>query len=132
VSARRSDMRSGHVGQYWIGGYEKVRDGAIGTLTSVPFKVTARFASFYVAGGNSHATRVELIAVGEEKPFYTITGNNSEELQPVVVDLRRVEGGEIRVRLVDESRGGWGHVNFDHFRFHAQRPGPLTPPSVQL
>jgi GTP pyrophosphokinase len=26
------------------------------------------------------------------------------------------------VRLVDENEGGWGHVNYDDFRFHAERP----------
>ena len=32
---------------------------------------------------------------------------------------------EIFIRLVDEESGGWGHVNFDDFRFHAQKPsGP--------
>ena len=30
------------------------------------------------------------------------------------------------IRLIDDSAGGWGHINFDHFRFHEQRPGALT------
>jgi len=34
VAPRRSDMRSDHVGQYWIGGYEKLEDKPQGTLTS--------------------------------------------------------------------------------------------------
>lgn len=132
VSARRSDMRSQHFGKYWIGGYEKLQDAPVGTLTSVPFKVTARFASFYLAGGNTEKTRVELVAVDEDEPFYTISGNNTETLRQIVVDLRRVEGRPMQIRLVDESRGGWGHLNFDHFRFHAKRPGPLTPATQHL
>src|SRR5436305_11125198 len=42
VSRRRSDMRSGHQGNYWVGGYELHGDDATGTLTSIPFKVTHR------------------------------------------------------------------------------------------
>src|SRR4051812_34928015 len=53
VAPRRSDMRSEHVGQYWIGGFELgATDDATGTLTSVPFKVTQPWASFLVGGGD--------------------------------------------------------------------------------
>lgn len=132
VSARRSDMRSGHLGQYWIGGFEKAGDRARGTLTSAPFQVTARFASFWVAGGNVDTTRVELLAVGESKPFYQIGGRQTEELSQVVVDLSRVLNRQMQIRLVDESSNGWGHINFDHFRLHETRPAAITPPGVQL
>lgn len=132
VGPRRNDMHSRHEGQYWIGTFEKLGDAPTGTLTSVPFKVNARFASFYVAGGNSEKTRVDLVAVGEDKALYTISGRNTEELSRVVVDLRRAEGREMFIRIVDEASGAWGHINFDHFRFHDERPGPLTPPSIQL
>ncbi len=36
------------------------------------------------------------------------------------------------VRLVDESSGGWGHLNFDNFRVHARQPGPISQPDVRL
>src|SRR5689334_9163593 len=49
VSSRRGDMKSNHVGDYWIGGFEKVGDDPTGTLTSVPFKADHRWASFLVA-----------------------------------------------------------------------------------
>ena len=132
VSARRSDMRSSHHGQFWIGGFEKLGDKGVGTLTSVPFKVTQRFASFWIAGGGADATRLELIAVGEEKPLYQIGGRQTEELSQVVVDLQRVLNKEMQVRLVDQSQNGWGHINFDHFRLHEKRPAELTPASVPL
>lgn len=132
VSTRRQDMSSRHYGEFWIGGYEKAGDEAVGSLTSDAFRVTQRFASFYVGGGNTSATRVELWGVNDDKPFFTTSGRNIEDLSRVIVDLRRVQNGEMFIRLVDESSGGWGHINFDHFRLHAKRPGPLTPPKVQL
>src|SRR5205807_4845781 len=51
VSPRRSDMKSQHQGQYWIGTYERAGDKPQGTLTSVPFRVTHPWASFLVGGG---------------------------------------------------------------------------------
>lgn len=132
VAARRSDMRSGHFGKYWIGTFEKSGDQGTGTLTSAPFKVTQRFASFWIAGGGVEGSRLELIAAGEEKPFYQIGGRQSEELSRVVVDLERVLNKEIQIRLVDQSNNGWGHINFDHFRMHEKRPAELTPASIPL
>ena len=132
VAARRSDMRSGHHGQYWIGTFEVNGDKGKGTLTSAPFTVTQRFASFWVAGGAADGSRVELIAVGEEKPFYQIGGRQTEQLTQVVVDLQRVMNKQMQIRLVDNSDNGWGHLNFDHFRLHEKRPAELTPPSVPL
>src|SRR5690242_10362234 len=46
VAARRSDMRSQHQGNYWIGTFEVAADDPQGTLTSVPFKVTLPYAAF--------------------------------------------------------------------------------------
>src|SRR2546423_283048 len=33
-----------------------------------------------------------------------------------------LKGKEIFIRLVDKHAGGWGHVNFDDFRFHTEKP----------
>ncbi len=132
VAARRNDSRSRHHGEYWIGGFEHLGDAPKGRLTSAPFKVTANFASFYVGGGNTEATRVELWAVGDEKPFYKISGRQVEDLSRIVVDMNRVKGREVFIRLVDASSDGWGHINFDHFRLHQESPGPVTPQALTL
>jgi putative membrane-bound dehydrogenase-like protein len=126
VSPRRADMKSNHAGEYWIGSYEKQGDDPQGVLTSVPFQVTQPWGSFLMAGGNHANTRVELVRKGqnnnEGKVFFQISGSESETLRPVVVDLKEHLGQEIFIRVVDEQSGHWGHVNFDDFRLHAQRP----------
>lgn len=132
VAARRGDMRSGHQGNFWIGGYEKLFDPPVGALTSVPFPVTQPFCSFLMNGGEHHETRVELVRTDTGKPFFEVTGHNDEHLRQIVVDLKDVAGKEIFIRVVDEHKGGWGHVNFDHFRFHATKPAPLTPAYVKM
>ncbi len=125
-------MRSRHTGEYWIGGYEVAGDKPQGTLTSAAFKVTHPFASFRVAGGPHRETAVELVTA-DGKAFYHASGHETENLEPVVVDLRSVQGQEIRIRLVDRHSGGWGHINFDDFRFHAARPNlPQRPAGSPL
>ena len=116
-----TDKQSLHTGEFWIGGYEKLQDPPQGTLTSVPFKVTHPWASMLVAGGALAETRVELLDEAG-KVFFLINGTNAEELSPVIVDLRNRKDKLISVRIVDKSSDGWGHVNFDDFRFHEKRP----------
>ena len=111
-----------HEGEYWIGGYEKHGDAPTGTLSSAAFEVSAPFASFLIGGGSDPATRVELLREGTEQPFFTASAANYESMQRVVVDLSAELGRRIFIRLVDEARGGWGHLNFDDFLLHAERP----------
>src|SRR6266496_539626 len=122
VAIRRTDMQSRHQGDFWIGTYEIGGDTPQGTLTSEPFKVTQPFASFLIAGGSHENTRVELVRADTQRVFFKVSGYDSENLRPVVVHLREQLGKEIRIRLVDKESGGWGHINFDDFKFHAERP----------
>src|SRR5439155_20621687 len=73
----KDNKDSQHTGQYWIGGYEKLRDEPLGTLTSEPFRVTHGWCSFLVGGGSSRQTRVEIVTADDDKVFYSATGNNS-------------------------------------------------------
>lgn len=132
VASRRRDMQSGHAGDFWIGGFEKYGDPRTGTLTSAPFVVSQPYASFLTNGGDHEQTRVELVRKDTGTVFYKVNGTNSESMRPIVVDLRAHVGKEVVVRLVDEHRGGWGHLNFDHFRLHETRPARLTPPMIVL
>ncbi|WP_353620848.1 PVC-type heme-binding CxxCH protein [Stieleria mannarensis] len=132
VHARRQDMHSNHDGQFWIGGYEKVGDEPTGTLTSAPFIVSQPYASYLANGGDHESTRVELLRKDSGRVFYQSNGTNSETMRRVIVDLRAHVGKEVMVRLVDEYTGGWGHVNFDDFRLHANAPARPTPAMVAL
>ncbi|HTA31754.1 MAG TPA: PVC-type heme-binding CxxCH protein, partial [Candidatus Cybelea sp.] len=122
VAARRADMKSNHHGNFWVGSYEVAGDAPKGTLTSAPFKVTQPYAAFLVGGGSLPGTRVELVRADNQQVFFKASGNDSENMRPVVVDLQKLFGVEIFIRLVDEESGGWGHINFDNFRFYAAKP----------
>src|SRR5437867_1445935 len=92
IAARRKDMKSQHQGDYWIGTFEALGDDATGTLTSAPFKVTHRWASFLVAGGSTEGNRVELARAAAKKVFFKVSGFNTENLAPVVVALEMEMG----------------------------------------
>ena len=121
VKARGREA-SAHAGEYWLGGYEKLGDDATGTLTSEAFTVRAPFASFLVGGGAHATTCVEVLAAADGRKLFATSGANYESLQRVVVDLSAELGRAIRIRIVDQQKGHWGHINFDDFRFHAERP----------
>jgi putative membrane-bound dehydrogenase-like protein len=122
VAKRRNDMKSDHKGDYWIGTYEVAGDAATGTLTSVPFKVTHPWAVFYIAGGAHENTGVVIYSLPEKQIVVKVSGDETESLKPVAVDLTTLLGKEIYIRIVDQNTSGWGHVNFDHFRFYAEKP----------
>ena len=109
-------------GNFWLGGFEKLFDMPKGTLTSAVFQVTHPFAAFRIGGGNHKETRVELVRADSGQVFFKMSGRNSETMRPVVMDLRAHVGKSIFIRVVDEHTGGYGHVNFDDFRFYAKRP----------
>ena len=122
VAARRADMKSNHHGTFWVGTYEVAGDAPQGTLTSAPFKVTQPYAAFLIGGGSLPGTRVELVRADNQQVFFKASGNDNETMRHVVVDLQKVQGVEIFIRLVDQETGGWGHINFDDFRFYAAKP----------
>jgi putative membrane-bound dehydrogenase-like protein len=131
VAKRRGDMKSDHQGKFWIGGFEKHTDKPTGTLTSVAFKVTHPWASFLVAGGNHPKdTCVELVDVAKKEVFFRVCGEETENLKRVSVDLSKMQSKEIQIRLVDTHMGHWGHLNFDDFRFHSDKPVSATAPAV--
>jgi putative membrane-bound dehydrogenase-like protein len=132
VTARRSDMKSQHAGKYWVGSFERNGDGPRGTLTSVPFTVTKPFASFLIAGGTAPSTSVEIIREDTKQAITRVSGDETEELKRVLIDLSSHLGKPIMVRLVDNNSNGWGHLNFDDFRFHDQKPSFPTRLSLTL
>jgi putative membrane-bound dehydrogenase-like protein len=121
VNHRRPDMHSRHAGQYWVGTFEVEKDGPRGTLTSVPFKVTHPWASFLVGGGTEDES-VDIVLADTNELFFHATGDNREDMERVAVDLRKIEGKRVYLRVVDEHSFAWGHVNFDDFKFHTEEP----------
>lgn len=126
------DTKIGMEGKFFLTSGGNKNYALTGTLTSEPFEVTQPYGSFKVSGGALQDTRVELVRAKNDEVFFSITGSGRATLQPVVVDLREVMGEEIFIKVIDNETGisqipyigddQWAHINFDDFRFYAERP----------
>ncbi|HBJ88238.1 MAG TPA: hypothetical protein DDZ88_31165, partial [Verrucomicrobiales bacterium] len=118
--ATRKRGNSQHAGKFWLGGYERIGDKGTGTLMSSSFVATHPWASFLVGAGRSMKT--EIVEEAGGKVIFKAGGEDREDMKRVAVNLESVAGKKIFIRITDSSQGGWGHVNFDDFVFHDQKP----------
>jgi putative membrane-bound dehydrogenase-like protein len=75
---------------------------------------------------------VEVVLADTKDVIFQARGLDKEEMRPVAVDLREVVGREIYLRVVDQVGTSWGHINFDHFRFHDSQPQVPDAPEVEM
>ena len=93
-------------------------DDATGTLTSAEFKLEHKYLNFLIGGGkNDGKTCINLLVAG--KLVRTATGPNdkpggTEHLDWHTWDLTDLAGKTATIQIVDEQKGGWGHINVDH------------------
>ena len=85
-------------------------DEPMGSLTSPDFKISKKYLSFRIAGGDYEIhTCVNLLVDG--KVVRSATGWRSDHLTPMSWDVSRWMGQSARVQIVDEAKGDWGHIN---------------------
>jgi len=121
--AKRKRGNSQHAGKFWLGGYERIGDKGTGTLTSSSFTATHPWASFLIGAAEDAKTeRVEIVEEATGKVIHGSSAGQQENMKRVAVNLEGVAGQRIFIRIVDQYKGGWGHVNFDDFVFHEQKP----------
>ena len=93
-------------------------DRAVGTLTSPSFKIERKFIQFLIGGGNHPVQTCMNLLVGG-KTVRTATGPNSKPGGSENLDWQQWDVGELigqsaTIEIVDQARGGWGHINIDH------------------
>ena len=121
--AIRKRGNSQHAGKFWLGGYERGGDKGTGTLTSTSSIATHPWASFLLgAAADANTERVEIVEEATGKIIQSSSAAQQENMKRVAVNLEAVAGKRIFIRIIDQSKAGWGHVNFDDFVFHAQKP----------
>ncbi|MBN2579152.1 MAG: hypothetical protein JXB10_09195 [Pirellulales bacterium] len=87
-------------------------DDPHGKLTSPKFKIQRKFINFLIGGGhNPRRTCINLLVGG--KVVRTATGGNDEKMQWASWNVRKFEGREAQIEIVDRQSGGWGHINID-------------------
>ncbi|MBN9118780.1 MAG: GH32 C-terminal domain-containing protein [Planctomycetes bacterium] len=107
---------SGYLGKGLVNSYLG-GDAGTGTLTSPEIKIERKYLNFLVGGGKHAGTCVNLLVGG--KVVRTATGPNdkpggTEHLDWHTWDVGEFEGKAAVIQIVDEVKGGWGHINVDH------------------
>jgi uncharacterized protein (DUF608 family) len=90
-------------------------DDATGRLTSQTFPIERRYIRFLVGGGAHPTTQIRLIVDG--KVVRRQSGRNNERLLPALWDVGEFRGKIGQIEIVDEQKGGWGHINVDQIEF---------------
>ena len=95
-------------------------DDSTGSLTSPAFRIEKKFISFLIGGG-MNAERLALQLVVDGKVVRSATGPNdrpggSEALAPGAWEVAEFAGKNATLRIIDEAKGGWGHVYVDHIQ----------------
>jgi fructan beta-fructosidase len=108
---------TGYLGKGLVNSYLD-GDGSTGTLTSPEIKIERKYLNFLVGGGKHPGkTCINLLVGG--KIVRTATGPNdrpggSEHLDWHTWDVAEYEGKDAVIQIVDDEKGGWGHINVDH------------------
>ena len=133
---RPKDKPSRMDGRYYIGTYEArpgnpafygdgmpnefqggvQGDGPIGTLSSEIFIIYGSTISFLIGGGcDYYKEYVELMIDGMSVD--KVTAKCSERMDRVFFDVSAYYGRAGQIRIVDNSKANWGHINVDDFKF---------------
>ena len=107
---------SGYIGKGLVNSF-KGGDPATGRLTSPPFMIDRAHITFLIGGGGwKEKTCMNLLV--DDKVVRTATGTNvmpggSERLEPASWNVSDLGGKEARIQIVDNEKGGWGHISVD-------------------
>ena len=101
-------------------------DGTKGKLTSPPIQIARDYLTFLIGGGGHEGkTCINLLLDGEV--VRTAVGPNtepggSEELAAHFWDVKEYRGKTVTLEIVDDTTGGWGHINIDQIVLSDVKP----------
>ncbi|HVU26626.1 MAG TPA: GH32 C-terminal domain-containing protein [Verrucomicrobiae bacterium] len=106
---------NGYLGHGLVNSYNG-GDTSTGTLTSPAFTITNHCINFLIGGGNNPGlTCINLLVNGTV--VQTATGNNDETLRWSGWNVSQWIGQTAQIQIVDNSTGGWGHIDVDQIIF---------------
>ena len=89
-------------------------DGGLGKAISPEFTIDRDYLHFKIAGGSEkEILGVHLMVDGQS--VYQEVGKKNNDLEWRTWNIKKFRGKKGQVKLVDESKGGWGFVSADHF-----------------
>ena len=103
--------------EYFVGtaevGRDRFDDSKTGVIESPAFTLESEGYILFVSGGNDpQKLYVALVEVETGKELARVSGDNTNTLKKTLVDCTGLKGKSARVRIVDESKAPWGHINF--------------------
>jgi sucrose-6-phosphate hydrolase SacC (GH32 family) len=93
-------------------------DDSMGMISSPEFRIERKYIAFLIGGGkNEEKLALQLLLDGTV--VRSATGPNdrpggSEVLAQESWDVSEFAGKAAVLRIVDDAKGGWGHINVDH------------------
>lgn len=90
-------------------------DATTGRLISKPFSIDRTFIRFLVGGGRHANTQMRLVVDG--KVVRATSGKDNERLEPALWAVGEFAGKTGHIEIVDDEKGGWGHINIDQIVF---------------
>ena len=106
---------AGAEGDYFVNSFFK-GDAPVGKLTSQPFAIERDFINLKVGGGtHTNETCVNLVVDGEQ--MRTVVGLGNEQLNWANWCVRDLRGKQAHIEIVDQRKGGWGHIMVDQIEF---------------
>lgn len=118
-------------GGYHLWGFNEAAggDSLTGTLKSQPFVLGGNGKiNFLVSGGRDiNKLYVALVRASDGKELFKETATNYEEYQRKIWDASQYIGQELYIKVVDQSTGGFGHINVDDFNVPVKVQNPANP-----
>jgi len=100
-------------------------DDSTGTLTSPRFPIARKFITFLVGGGDRpDVAYIALLIDG--KIVRRTSDDNAERLGPKSWNVEKFMGQEASIEIVDNAKGGWGHINVDDIVQSDTPRGPVV------
>lgn len=92
-------------------------DESTGGLTSPEFRIERNYITYFIGGGMNHE-KLSLQLIVDGHTVRQATGPNdrpggSENLQQESWDVSEFLGKTGVLRIIDDAKGGWGHINVD-------------------
>lgn len=120
---------SGFVGAGLVNSYFG-GDNSVGRLISPDFAIERKYIDFLIGGGGFE-DKVFMALYVEGKEVRRATGGNtsaggSEKLQAFHWDVSEFIGKRARLEIVDNAKGGWGHINVDEIVMSDTARGELS------
>jgi len=102
-------------GKYHLWTYAEGGDDQVGVLKSDNFKLSGNGQIDLLVGGGKNIEKlyIALVRAIDGKELFKATGTNREGYRKVYWDASDYLGQECYIKVVDNAKGGWGHINVD-------------------